>query len=74
MDALTLGTFLSPILTVTTVWNTRETGDIDKYKTGIGKSSIFDKVYFTWHIWVPKPNQQTWLLIKGNNHKLRQAS
>ena len=28
MDALILGTFLSPILTVTTVWNTRETGDI----------------------------------------------
>ena len=28
MDALTLGTFLSPILTVTTVWNTEETGNI----------------------------------------------
>ena len=28
MDALTLGTFLSPILTVTTVWNTGETGDM----------------------------------------------
>ena len=28
MDALTLGIFLSPILTVTTVWNTGETGDI----------------------------------------------
>ena len=28
MDALTLGMFLSPILTVTTVWNTGETGDI----------------------------------------------
>ena len=28
MDALTLGTFLSPILTVTIVWNTGETGDI----------------------------------------------
>ena len=27
MDALTLGTFLIPILTVTTVWNTGETGD-----------------------------------------------
>ena len=29
MDALTLDTFLSPILTVTTVRNTGETGDID---------------------------------------------
>ena len=29
MDALTLGTFLSPILTITTVWNTGETGDIN---------------------------------------------
>ena len=29
MDALTLSTFLSPILTVTTVWNTGETGDIN---------------------------------------------
>ena len=28
MDALTLGTFLSPILTLTTVRNTEETGDI----------------------------------------------
>ena len=28
MDVLTLGTFLSTILTVTTVWNTGETGDI----------------------------------------------
>ena len=27
MDALTLGTFLSPILTFTTVWNTGETVD-----------------------------------------------
>ena len=30
MDALTLSTFLSPILTVTTVWNTGETGEIYK--------------------------------------------
>ena len=29
MDALTLGRFLSPILSVTTVWNTGETGDIN---------------------------------------------
>ena len=28
MDALTLGMFLSPMLTVTTVWITGETGDI----------------------------------------------
>ena len=28
LDALTQGIFLSPILTVTTVWNTGETGDI----------------------------------------------
>ena len=28
MDALTLGTFLGPILTVTIVWNTGETVDI----------------------------------------------
>ena len=28
MDVLTLGTFLSPILTVATEWNTGETGDI----------------------------------------------
>ena len=28
MDALTLGMFLSLILTVTTVWNTGETGDM----------------------------------------------
>ena len=28
IDVLTLGTFLSPILTVTTEWNTGETGDI----------------------------------------------
>ena len=28
MDALPLGTFFSPILTVTTVWNTGETGDV----------------------------------------------
>ena len=32
MDALTLGMFLSPILTVTTVWNTGETGDIHELK------------------------------------------
>ena len=30
MDALTLGKFLSPILTVTTVWNTGETGHINR--------------------------------------------
>ena len=29
MDALILGMFLSPILTVTTAWNTVETGDIN---------------------------------------------
>ena len=29
MDALTLDTFFSPILTVTTVWNAGETGDIN---------------------------------------------
>ena len=29
MDALTLGTFLSPIVTVTTVWNTGDTGDMN---------------------------------------------
>ena len=29
MDALTLGTFFGPILTVTTVWNTGETGDMN---------------------------------------------
>ena len=29
MDAHTLGTFLSQILTVTTVWNTVVTGDIN---------------------------------------------
>ena len=28
MDALTLGTFLSPMFTVTTEWNTGETGYI----------------------------------------------
>ena len=28
-DALTLGRFLSPILTVTTAWNTVETGDMN---------------------------------------------
>ena len=28
MDALTLGTFLSQILTVITLWNTGETGDM----------------------------------------------
>ena len=33
MDAPTLSTFLSPILTVTTVWNTGETGDIDAIKS-----------------------------------------
>ena len=32
MDALILGTFSSPIHTVTTVWNTEETGDIYTYK------------------------------------------
>ena len=29
MDTLTLNTFLSPILSVTSVWNTGETGDIN---------------------------------------------
>ena len=29
MDALTLGMFFGPILTVTTVWNTGETGDMN---------------------------------------------
>ena len=28
MDALNLGAFLSPLITVTTVWNIGETGDI----------------------------------------------
>ena len=32
MDALTLSVFLSPILTVTIVWNTEETGDINIMK------------------------------------------
>ena len=31
MDALTLGTFLIPILTVTIVWNNGETGDINPW-------------------------------------------
>ena len=35
MDVSILGTFLSPILTVTTVWNTGETGDIKASKPGL---------------------------------------
>ena len=41
MDAFTLGTILSPILTVTTVWNTGETGDINgRKKTGFVSSIL----------------------------------
>ena len=32
MDVPTLSLFLRPILTVTSVWNTRETGDIHYYE------------------------------------------
>ena len=39
MDTLTLSTFLIPILTVTTVWNTGETGDI--YELGSPLVTVF---------------------------------
>ena len=41
MDALTMSTSLSPILTVTTVWNTRDTGDKETIVTVNTILSIF---------------------------------
>ena len=47
MDALTLGTFLSPILPIITVWNTGETGDISLRHQSTLLTILCERVFVT---------------------------